>query len=262
MLVPPVRVAVAVVPWSECKMWQKISIIIPVLNEAETIQAFLQTLQPLREQGHEVVLVDGRSQDKTRELARPYVDRMMSTDKGRAKQQILGAKMASGQVFLFLHADTFLPTDADQIILLALAGQLPSQNKKQAHGALWGRFNVRLAAEHWLFRIIEQMMNWRSCLTGIATGDQAIFVTKSLYQEVGGVPAIDLMEDIEFSHRLKKISSPVCLKFKVITSARRWQKNGIFKTIFFMWFMRLQYFFGVSPKVLLKKYYPYKKYYP
>ncbi len=229
-------------------MWQKISIIIPVLNEEKNIQAFLSKLQPLREHGHEVVLVDGKSQDNTCDLARPYVDRMMSSEKGRARQQILGAKMATGQIFLFLHADTFLPQNADQIILTALFSN-------QATGSLWGRFNVRLSGQHWLFRVIERLMNWRSCLTGIATGDQAIFVAKSLYNEVGGIPAIDLMEDIEFSNRLGKLNQPMCLQSTVITSSRRWEKNGILKTIFFMWSMRLQYFFGVKPEVLVNKYY-------
>lgn len=230
-------------------MWQKISIIIPVLNEAQNIQAFLLALQPLREQGHEIVLVDGRSEDDTCALARPYVDRMMSSNRGRAKQQILGAKMATGQVFLFLHADTLLPFNSDQIILTALAAN-------QSQGLLWGRFNVRLSGQHWFFRIIEQMMNWRSCLTKIATGDQAIFVSKLLYHDVGGIPDIELMEDIEFSKRLKQISQPICLTSTVVTSARRWEKNGILKTIFFMWSIRLQYFFGVKPEVLFKKYYP------
>lgn len=233
-------------------MWQKISIIIPVLNEAQNIQAFLQKLQPLREQGHEIVLVDGRSQDNTCVLARPYVDRMISSDKGRAKQQMMGAKMATGQVFLFLHADTALPQRADQIILTALYS---AQFSTSSRDSLWGRFNVRLSGSHWFFRIIEQMMNWRSCLTGIATGDQAIFVTKKLYNDVGGIPAIDLMEDIAFSKRLRKLSKPVCLKSSVITSSRRWEKNGILKTVLFMWSMRLQYFFGVKPELLVKKYY-------
>ena len=234
-------------------MWQKISIIIPVLNEARNIQVFLQKLQPLRKQGHEIVLVDGRSQDNTCALARPYIDRMMTCDKGRAKQMRLGAKMATGQVFLFLHADTVLPQQAEQMILMALHSVQPSN---QSIISFWGRFNVHLSGEHWLFRIIEQMMNWRSCLTGIATGDQAIFVSKVLYKDVGGIPAIELMEDIEFSQRLKKFSQPICLKSSVITSSRRWEKNGIVKTVLLMWSIRLQYFFGVKPELLVKKYYP------
>ena len=226
-------------------MWQKISIIIPVLNEAETIQSFLQALQPLRKQGHEVVLVDGHSDDDTCALARPLVDRMFSSQPGRARQQILGAKMSTGQVLLFLHADTKLPEKAEQVILSALA-----------QGFFWGRFDVQLSGSHWLFRMIEKMMNWRSCLTGIATGDQSLFVAKMLYNDVGGMPAIELMEDIEFSKRLLKFCKPACLKSIVITSSKRWEKNGILRTILFMWSLRLQYFFGIKPEVLVKKYYP------
>ena len=226
-------------------MWQKISIIIPVLNEAETIQSFLQALQPLRKQGHEVVLVDGHSDDDTCALARPLVDRMFSSQPGRARQQILGAKMSTGQVLLFLHADTKLPEKAEQVILSALA-----------QGFFWGRFDVQLSGSHWLFRMIEKMMNWRSCLTGIATGDQSLFVAKMLYNDVGGMPAIELMEDIELSKRLLKFCKPACLKSIVITSSKRWEKNGILRTILFMWSLRLQYFFGIKPEVLVKKYYP------
>lgn len=226
-------------------MWQKISIIIPVLNEAETIQSFLQALQPLRKQGHEVVLVDGHSDDDTCALAHPLVDRMFSSQPGRARQQILGAKMSTGQVLLFLHADTKLPEKAEQVILSALA-----------QGFFWGRFDVQLSGSHWLFRVIEKMMNWRSCLTGIATGDQSLFVSKMLYNDVGGMPAIGLMEDIEFSKRLLKFCKPACLKSIVITSSKRWEKNGILRTILFMWSLRLQYFFGIKPEVLVKKYYP------
>lgn len=226
-------------------MWQKLSIIIPVLNEAATIQSFLKTLQPLRENGHEVILVDGHSSDDTCKLARPMVDRLFSSRPGRARQQILGAKMATGQVFLFLHADTLLPLQAEQAILSALA-----------KGYFWGRFNVRLSGSHLLLRVVEAMMNWRSRLTGIATGDQAIFVSKILYTDSGGIPAIELMEDIEFSQQLRQFCRPACLKSTVLTSSKRWEQNGIVKTIIFMWSLRLQYFFGVKPEQLQKKYYP------
>lgn len=225
--------------------WQPLSIIVPVLNEADNIEAFLKHLQPFRERGHEVVLVDGKSSDNTCQLARPWVDRMMSVQRGRARQQAIGAKMATGQIFLFLHADTHLPEQADQLICQAV------EREEQ-----WGRFNVRLSGSAIMFRIIAAMMNARSCLTGIATGDQAIFVSRSLYHNSGGFPDIPLMEDIEFSRRLKKFSRPCCIKTPVCTSSRRWQQNGTFKTIFFMWLLRLQYFFGVSPAKLHQKYYP------
>jgi len=226
-------------------MWQKISIIIPVYNEAETIVGFLEKLQVFRQYGHEIVLVDGKSQDNSCSLAKPRVDRMVSSGaRGRAKQMDLGTRMATGQVFLFLHADTQLPDLADEIILSSLAS-----------GFYWGRFDIQLSGANFLFRIIEKMMNWRSCLTSIATGDQAIYMTKMLYKDIGGFPQIELMEDVELCTRLRKWTKPHCLKHRVISSSRRWEKNGILRTILFMWSMRIQYFFGVSPYKLQKKYY-------
>ncbi len=225
--------------------WQVVSIIVPVLNEADNIETFLKHLQPFRARGHEVILVDGKSADNTCQLARPWVDRMMTVQRGRARQQNIGAKMATGQIFLFLHADTRLPEQADQLIFQALV-----------QGSDWGRFNVCLSGQQLMFRVIAAMMNWRSCLTGIATGDQAIFMSRGLFYKSGGFPDIKLMEDIELSRRLKKFSRPYCIKTPVCTSSRRWQQHGIFKTIIFMWSLRLQYFFGVSPEQLHKKYYP------
>ncbi len=222
-----------------------ISVIIPTLNEATTIQAFLRSLQALRQQGHELILVDGQSDDLTCQLAMPLVDQLLSSQKGRAKQQRLGAKQAKGHIFLFLHADTQLPPHAIDNIL-----------DQCTHNYCWGRFNVRLSGTHYLFRLIETMMNGRSCLTGICTGDQAIFMTQFLYQQVGGIPNIELMEDIELSKRLLKYHKPLCLKSTVITSSQRWEKKGILNTILLMWRLRLYYFFGVKPDALLKKYYP------
>ena len=225
-------------------MWQKISVIIPVLNEAKSIADFLQPLQYLRSKGHELIVVDGHSDDNTVELANSLVDQLVVSERGRARQQAAGVAACSGQIYLFLHADTQLPEQADEIILRAFS-----------NGSGWGRFNVHLSGRQWLFRIIEWFMNWRSCLTGIATGDQSIFVSQAFYRKAGGMPLIELMEDIEFSKQLKKLSRPVCLRQRVITSSRRWEKNGILKTILLMWSLRLQYFLGVSPSVLLKKYY-------
>lgn len=222
----------------------KISIIIPVLNEAEKVALFLQPLQVLRAAGHEVILVDGQSQDQTCDKARGFVDKIVLSAKGRARQQIAGTREANGQIYLFLHADTLLPRQAAGLIREAID-----------KGYQWGRFNVRLSGQQWLFRLIERSMNWRSCLTGIATGDQGIFVTRALYQSVGGIPDIALMEDIEFSKRLHNMSMPYCCKMPVITSSRRWEQQGIIKTVLLMWSIRLQYFFGVKPEKLEKKYY-------
>jgi len=221
----------------------KISIIIPTLNEQSVIANSLLKLQPLREAGHEIIVIDGGSSDNTCQIVSPLADKILITKSGRANQMNFGAKSAQHDVLLFLHADTFLPTNADKMISQSLT------TKQQ-----WGRFNVRLSGTAKLLRVVEKMMNWRSCWTGIATGDQAIFVQRDLYQQVQGFPNIPLMEDIAFSKKLKQFSFPICIKQPVITSSRRWEENGIVKTILLMWKLRLAYAFGVSPHKL-KDYY-------
>ncbi|ALG66518.1 TIGR04283 family arsenosugar biosynthesis glycosyltransferase [Beggiatoa leptomitoformis] len=222
----------------------KLSIIIPTLNEQACIVATLQPLQSLRVAGHEIILVDGDSQDDTRKLAAPFVDTLLITKRGRAYQMNFGAHFAHHDILVFLHADTQLPNMADRLILQGLI-----QKRR-----LWGRFNVRLSGRGFLLWVIAWLMNWRSCLTGIATGDQAIFVYKTVFQQVNGFPEQPLMEDIVLSKRLKNCSSPLCLTAKVITSSRRWEKYGILRTIFLMWYLRVAYRLGKSPQ-LLKKYY-------
>jgi glycosyltransferase involved in cell wall biosynthesis len=239
------------------------SIIIPVLNEAANIQACLLALQPLRDRA-EIIIVDGGSYDNTVELATPYADKIVKSGQGRARQMNHGAKQATGEILLFLHADTELPEYA-----LTLIEQDISSRQ------VWGRFNIELRSEflvptrcvgtqyqraalsnfeQFMFKIIAFMMNWRSRLTGIATGDQTIFVTKTAFNTVGGFPEISLMEDIALSRALKKISTPVCLTAKVKNSARRWQHNGIFKTILLMWSLRLRYWLGADPECLAELY--------
>jgi rSAM/selenodomain-associated transferase 2 len=220
-----------------------LSIIIPTLNEQAIIVESLQILQPLRETGHEVIIVDGSSTDNTRALAAPLVDSILLSKRGRAWQMHLGAKFAHHDILLFLHADTRLPTQADALIINGLS------KKRQ-----WGRFDVRLSGQTLPFRMVERFINWRSRLTGIATGDQAIFVQRRLYMQVQGFPNIPLMEDILLSRRLKKFSRPLCIRIPVITSSRRWEKHGIVRTILLMWGLRLAYALGVSPHTL-KKYY-------
>ncbi|NOZ37647.1 MAG: glycosyltransferase family 2 protein, partial [Gammaproteobacteria bacterium] len=163
---------------------------------------------------------------------------------GRARQMNAGAEQARGDVLLFLHADTRLPENADMLIREALEA-----------GRVWGRFDVRLSGQAWLLRVIETLMNWRSCLTGIATGDQAMFVLHDAFVHLGGFADIPLMEDIELSHRLKKISAPCCLHSRVITSSRRWETRGILRTVLLMWGLRLAWFFGVSATRLQRIYY-------
>ncbi len=219
------------------------SIIIPVLNEAEHIAVMLQPLQQWRSQGHEVLLVDGGSEDATCDNARPYVDRIVSSEKGRAKQMNAGAAAAGGDMLLFLHADTQLPEKGVDRIM---------QTYREGHG--WGRFDVQLSDHHPLFPLIGFMISLRSRMTGVASGDQAMFVSRALFCKVGGFPEQPLMEDIELSRRLKKIVQPCCFKEKVITSSRRWQEYGVLSTILLMWRLRLSYYLGTSPDELAQQY--------
>lgn len=221
----------------------KLSIIIPVYNEAENIVALLRRLQSYRFQGHEVIVVDGGSRDNSFDCAVGMVDKLLMSKPGRAMQMNIGAEQASGEVLVFLHADTELPPQANNLIIDAM-------NKKYQ----WGRFDVRLSGRHRFFRIIETMMNWRSCLTGIATGDQVIFVRRKVFLQAGGYPEIKLMEDIELSKKLKAFSKPACIKTPVTTSSRRWEKNGIAKTTLLMWQLRLLHFLGVPPEKLHSRY--------
>ncbi len=225
------------------------SIIIPVLNEKNRLSEQLAALQTLRHAGHEIILVDGGSQDGSVDTAAPYVDQLISSKAGRATQMNKGAACAKHEWLLFLHIDTRL-SDTAMAALEAIAEKKIPQ---------WGRFDVRLSGQHVLFRMIAWFMNHRSRLTGIATGDQGIFVAKDYFEQVGGFPDIPIMEDIAISKALKKLSPPVCLTDKVITSSRRWQQNGILKTILFMWSLRLRYFLGVNPIVLARQYHQVKK---
>jgi rSAM/selenodomain-associated transferase 2 len=221
-----------------------ISIIIPVMNEAALIVQVLTTLQPLRAAGHELIVVDGDSEDDTRALSEPLSDRLIRSPFGRSRQMNAGARVAIGEILLFLHADTFLPEGADRMIVEGMKRQ----------GKSWGRFDVQLSGNHFFLRIIEGLMNWRSRLTGIATGDQGIFVQRHLFETVGGFPDIDLMEDIALSNILKMYDRPICLRQRVLTSSRRWEEKGILRTILLMWRLRLSYFLGSDPRRLAQIY--------
>lgn len=221
----------------------KLSFIIPVLNEAEQLESLITQVKNLLSEHVEVIVVDGGSHDGTLEAIKETGCQLISSPGGRAKQMNAGAQIAKGEVLAFLHADTCLPEKAIESIAASI------------QKAPWGRFNVSLSGKSYLFRVIETMMNIRSCLTGVATGDQCIFVNKFLYEKLGGYSDIPLMEDIAISKRLKLTSMPVCIKDKVITSSRRWESKGIFRTIVLMWFLRLAYFMGVSPHTLHQIYY-------
>ena len=219
-----------------------VSIIIPTLNEEKTILSCLSALQPLRNEC-EIIMVDGGSIDHTRQLAAPLVDKVITSTKGRARQMNVGASQATGDVLVFLHADTCLPDHALQLIEQAIG-----------RAGLWGRFDIALSGQPFLLKVIARMMNWRSRLTGIATGDQVIFVTRQAFEQAGGYPDISLMEDIALCKALKKIGPPINLKAKVISSGRRWERNGVCRTILLMWSLRLRYYFGADPQALAALY--------
>ena len=221
-----------------------LSIVIPVLDEATTIVEALRALAPPRARGAEVIVVDGGSADDTVRLATPLADRALASARGRATQMNAGAKIARGDVLLFLHADTRLPADADRLIVEGLA-----QSRRA-----WGRFYVAIQGRHPLLPVIAAFMNARSRLTGIATGDQAIFMTRAAFTKAGGSPEIALMEDIEFVRCLQRISPPLALRARVTTSGRRWENRGVLRTVFLMWRLRLAYFFGASPEDLRREY--------
>ena len=219
------------------------AIIIPVLNEAGGIVEALEALQEFRRQGTEIIVVDGGSQDHTAALAQPLADRVIVARPGRGRQMNAGAALTTAEVLLFLHADTQLP-----------AGALSRINEAVASGAGWGRFDVRIAGTLSGLGLVALMMNWRSRLSGIATGDQAIFVRRDVFFRHGGFPEIPLMEDIAISGTLRKAARPACLTEKVTTSGRRWEKHGLLRTIVKMWWLRLRFYFGASPNNLAREY--------
>lgn len=218
----------------------KFSIIIPTLNEDSTIVSCLLALQPLR--GNcEIIIVDA-SQPAANFPQAYLADKIISSKKGRARQMNLGASHADGDILIFLHADTYLPENALQLIEQHLG------NKQ------WGRFDIHLSGDYFMLKVIAWMMNRRSRLTGIATGDQVIFVRREAFSAEGQYPEIALMEDIALSKVLKKISPPLCLSAKVTSSGRRWERYGIYRTILLMWSLRLRYFFGADPQLLAELY--------
>ena len=222
----------------------KLSLIVPTLDEEANIGAALEAVQPLRRRGVEILVVDGGSADRTTAIASPLSDAVIMAPRGRAAQMNAGAARARGDVLLFVHADTRLPAEADRLILDGLA----------ASGRLWGRFDVAIASAHPLLRLAASLMNRRSRLTGIATGDQAIFVRRSVFQSCGGYPNLPLMEDIAISSALKRVGRPLCLSHRVLTSARHWERRGVVRTIFLMWRLRLAYFLGADPAQLAERY--------
>jgi rSAM/selenodomain-associated transferase 2 len=221
----------------------RLSIIVPVLNEAQGMAQCLAALAPLRARGHEVLVVDGGSCDETLLLCVGQADRVMQAPRGRARQMNAGAARARGEVLLFLHADTTLPAAADEAVAQALA-----------LGTQWGRFDVCIGGNSVWFGLIGALINLRSRCSGIATGDQALFVRRVLFEEVGGFADQPLMEDIALCVRLRALSWPACLRQRVVTSGRRWEQHGVWRTMVLMWWLRWRYWRGDSPETLVKAY--------
>jgi rSAM/selenodomain-associated transferase 2 len=225
-------------------MTARLSIIVPTLNEAERIVGCLQALRAWRKRGAELIVADGGSTDTTVVLAKPWADRVLIGPRGRAKQMNHGASAASGDVLLFLHADTSLPPDARAALDTALADAQVS----------WGRFDVQIDGASPLLKLVAALMNLRSRWSGIATGDQAMFVRRDAFERAGGFPDQPLMEDIELSKRLRRLSPPACLRQCVTTSGRRWETHGVLRTIVLMWMLRALYWIGLPAKRLARMY--------
>ena len=221
-----------------------LTIVMPVLNEAAGLGAALQALAAFKARGVQVIVVDGGSSDGTAALAQAAGAAVITAPRGRAVQMNAGAQHGSAGVLLFLHADTALPTDADRLIAQALTnGQ-----------TVWGRFDVRIAGQSPMLRVVAGLMNLRSRLSGIATGDQALFMTRTAFDAVGGFAPQPLMEDIEISKRLRRLSRPACLRAKVTTSGRRWETRGVWRTVLLMWRLRFAYWRGAAPERLAELY--------
>lgn len=220
------------------------SIVIPVLNEAQLVQSQLSRLQALRRQGHEVILVDGASADQTVALAQPLVDRVVSSKCGRSAQMNAGAAVARHSLLVFLHLDT----------------QLPTQFEAQLHAfrdsdCIWGFSPVRLDANGLDFKLIGWFMNQRSRITHVCTGDQVLCVKQAPFERTGGFAPIALMEDVELCKRLRKLSGPHIFSEPALVSSRKWQKEGVWRTVMLMWRLRLAYFLGADPQRLSEQYY-------
>lgn len=221
-----------------------LSIVVPALDEAAGLAAHLEALAPLRARGCEVVVVDGGSRDGTPGIARPLADAVLSASRGRGRQMNAGARAARGELLLFLHADTRLPPGAAEAVRAALGDG--------EHD--WGRFDLEIAGRHPLLRAVARLVSWRSRLTGIATGDQAIFVRRNLFESAGGFLEIPLMEDVALSAALRRVGPPVCLRLRVVTSGRRWESRGVVRTILLMWWLRLLFWLGRDAAALARRY--------
>jgi rSAM/selenodomain-associated transferase 2 len=222
----------------------RLSIVVPVLDEAAGLARCLKALAPLRARGVETIVVDGGSTDGSPEIARPLADRAIAAPRGRGSQMHAGARAASGDVLLFLHGDTMLPPDADRLVAKALAES----------GRVWGRFDIRIEGRHPLLKVVAAMINWRTRAERLASGDQAMFVTRAAYEAAGGFPDIPLMEDLVLAKALRRIGPPAAIREKATTSGRRWEANGVARVIVLMWIIRLRYALGADVNELARVY--------
>ena len=218
-----------------------VAIVIPVLNEAGQLHALLDYLKPVQSQ---VVFVDGGSSDETRRQCEHTGFRVIESPSGRARQMNHGAAQVEADFIWFLHADCMPPGNA-----------IESIQQAAKEGYSWGRFNVRLTGTAFIYRVIEHMMNWRSCVTQVATGDQGIFISRELFTGIGGFPDLPLMEDIAVSKLLRQHSRGACIRSALSVSSRRWEERGAWRTIVQMWWLRWRYFFGADPAQLHRQYY-------
>jgi rSAM/selenodomain-associated transferase 2 len=220
-------------------------VVIPTLDEEDGIGACIAALAPVSAAGCEIIVSDGGSADDTRARAAAAGARVLTSQTGRARQLNAGAAAASGRWLAFLHADTRVPAAACERLL---------RQSREARPA-WGRFDVRLSGPGAALRVIEAAMNWRSRLSGIATGDQLIFVHRDLFAAVGGFPDLALMEDVAISARLRRRMRPLCCRERICTSSRKWRRDGVLKTVLLMWRLRLAFALGADPRGLARRYY-------
>lgn len=222
----------------------RLSIIVPALNEADRLAATLAGLRACCTGQMQLIVADGGSVDDTVGIARRFADRVVCSARGRAVQMNAGACKATGDVLWFVHADTVVPAAAGDAVLGAIGER----------DAVWGYFDVRLDGEPALLRVVERMMKLRTRVTGVATGDQGIWVRRSVFEAVGGYAPLPLMEDVALSKRLRRLRRPLCLPLRLSTSARRWQARGTVRTVMLMWWLRLAFWLGVSPETLARWY--------
>lgn len=220
-----------------------IAVIVPVLNEAAGLAAIMEQARQLTIEGAQLVWVDGGSTDGTAQLLQAGGFQVVASQPGRALQMNTGAAWVTSDRLLFLHADTTLPLSALSEVQRALSGRF-----------VWGRFDVRIQGRSRWLPVVAFMMNVRSRCTGIATGDQALFMTRAAFDAVGGFPAQALMEDIDMSRKLKRLSAPACLRSKATTSGRRWDTRGAWRTILLMWKLRWAYWRGAAPDDIARAY--------